>query len=270
MRHAAARLRVLGLFIFGIVPLLAAPAGATPCAPVPDALVGWWQMEGNGADATAQHPGSVVGAGSTFPVGEVGLGYHPVANSVMVIPNHATLNPPVFTIDAWVRLESTPSSNAAVFWKGSVSGANVSSPFGLGIYGSVSNPPLALRPYLTIGNGSLGQIFNGSAQLPIGTFVHLAATADGTTLKLYLNGVLTASVPQVLTPGPSTNPVQIGGITGLSTIGFPGIIDEVELHAQAASASAINAIFLAGMAGKCPLVTLVRPATWGQMKMRYH
>jgi hypothetical protein len=253
-----------------LLALISSPSTAqAACAPVPDSLVGWWKLDGNANDQTGNHPGTVVAAGGTYTAGEVGQGFHPAPGSLVVVPDQAQLNAVDFTIDAWVKLDVIPSVNAGIFWKGSSSGANVTSPFGLGIFGSVSNPSVAGRLYLTTGNGASGQLLNSSAAIPTGSFVHVAATADGATLKLYVNGVLAGSLAQTVSPGPSAFSLQIGGIAGLSTNGVPGTIDEAELHRKAAAAAAIKAIFDAGSQGKCDATTSVHSPTWGRLKTIY-
>jgi hypothetical protein len=269
MRRASAIPATLAAFGFLLAMLAAAPAARAACAPVPDSLAGWWKFEGNAIDQTGRHPGAIVAAGGTFTLGEVGQGFHPAPGSMVVIPNQSELNAVRFTIDAWIKLDAVPSVNAGIFWKGSSSGANVTSPFGLGIFGSVSNPSVAGRLYLTTGNGTSGQLLSSPGAIPAGSFVHVAATADGTTLRLYVNGAPAGVLGETVTPGPSAYALQIGGITGLTTNGFPGTIDEAEVHRQAASAAAIQAIFDAGSLGKCGLPTGVHSSTWGRLKAIY-
>ena len=51
-----------------------------------------------------------------------------------------------------------------------------------------------------------------SGQRP--TWMHVAATYDGTTIRLYVNGVQEASMPAGITIGSSTNGLGIGGLFG--------------------------------------------------------
>ncbi len=242
-----------------------------PCAPVPAGLVGWWRLEGNANDVTTLHNG--VAVGGSFVAGEVGQGYTPAnVGDGILVPDAPTLNPQQFTLDAWVRLDALPGYNVALVWKGNAAGADISSPFGLGIYGVTGGPPaLAGLPFLTIGTGTSEQEIDSSTLAPLGPFFHVAATADGTMLSLYLNGQLVASAPQTVTPVASGFPLQIGGVTlpGALNPG-PAVIDEVEIHDVAATAAEILAIYEAGPAGKCADGAVpVESSTWGGLKARF-
>jgi len=74
------------------------------------------------------------------------------------------------------------------------------------------------------------------------TWYHVAATYDGVTMKLYINGVLEGSTPSVFLPNNTTNPLQIGGNT---TQGhwFPGAMDDVRLYGSPLSASLVSDLY---------------------------
>ncbi|MCH7761957.1 T9SS type A sorting domain-containing protein [candidate division TA06 bacterium] len=79
---------------------------------------------------------------------------------------------------------------------------------------------------------------------------------EGTTLKIYINGVLNATMSGSVAPQVSNLPLTIGqenedclGCDGGNN--FDGLIDEVEIFDRALLASEIHAIFEAGSEGKC-------------------
>jgi hypothetical protein len=91
--------------------------------------------------------------------------------------------------------------------------------------------------------------------VPVNEWTHVAATYDGASLKVYLNGVLEDE--GVYTNGiyPGTNDLAISGAVGGASPGgvinpFPGLIDEPALYNRALSVSEILAIYNAGAAGK--------------------
>ncbi len=234
------------------------PCGLTACAPVPPDLVGWWKLDGDASDVLGRYPGSVMGGGGSFVPAEVAQGFRPDTATIVAIPNAPALNPPQFTVDAWVKLDSLPVGNPVVVWKGDSGGLNVSSPFALEIYGTSQSPAHVGQAVVTVGDGVQFQEVDANVVAPVGAWVHLAATADGARLNLYQDGVVVGSAAQTVTPAPSGYPLQIGGTIALSwPNSFTGIIDEVELHAAAADSQAIRMIFNAGPAGKCAGVAAV-------------
>jgi hypothetical protein len=78
----------------------------------------------------------------------------------------------------------------------------------------------------------------GSAMVPVNTWTHLAATYDGTTLRLYVNGtqVGTQAVSGALVV--STGVLRIGG-NNLWGEFFQGRIDEVRIYNRALTAGEI-------------------------------
>jgi len=248
---------------------LAATAAGEPtaCAPVPPGLVAWWRLEANGADATGVHNGAVFGG--SFIAAEVGNGFRPTGvGSLVQVPNSPALNPTNFTIDFWIKLDALTPGNEPCFWKGDAGGAGISSPFGVLVWGT--NDTSQGKPFVLIGNGLTFQILDAAVTLSLGTFHHVAATASGTTLAIYVDGALSNTAVQTITPVPSTYPVQIGGLA-LAQFGsrLEGTIDEVELHNQAATPAQVLAIYEAGPTGKCPLTVPVETTTWGALKVYY-
>ncbi len=80
----------------------------------------------------------------------------------------------------------------------------------------------------------------GTSQLPLNTWSHLAATSDGTTLKLFVNGVQVGSSPVSGAMHASTNVVRIGGNSIWSSF-FQGRIDEVRIFNLPRTAAQISA-----------------------------
>jgi hypothetical protein len=76
--------------------------------------------------------------------------------------------------------------------------------------------------------------------LPLNRWSHLAATYDATMLRLYVNGVLTASVPAGGPLVASSDPLRLGG-NSISGEWFAGSIDDVRVYNRVLSAAEIEA-----------------------------
>jgi hypothetical protein len=87
-------------------------------------------------------------------------------------------------------------------------------------------------------SGSYGEAF-GSSALALNTWTHLAATYDGSTLRLFVNGVQVGSKAQTGSLLTSANPLQIGGDTFYGQY-FAGRIDEVRVYNTALTQAQIQ------------------------------
>jgi Domain of unknown function (DUF4082)/Concanavalin A-like lectin/glucanases superfamily/Fibronectin type III domain/Bacterial Ig domain/Viral BACON domain len=82
---------------------------------------------------------------------------------------------------------------------------------------------------------------NGTATTPLNAWTHLAATYDGATLRLYVNGVQAASKAVTGAIRTSTGALRIGGNSTWNDEWFAGLIDEVRVYKRALSATEIQA-----------------------------
>src|SRR5207244_961848 len=92
-----------------------------------------------------------------------------------------------------------------------------------------------------------------------GQWYFVAGTYDGSTIKVFVNGLEVASKSITGSINPVSNDLVIGRniVNGGS---FPGLIDEVELFSRALTQPEILGIFNAGSAGKCkPARSCVAP-----------
>jgi hypothetical protein len=205
----------------------------------PSGLVSWWPGDGNvydivgGYDATigeAAYADGVVDQAFMF-----GLG-----NPSLEAPNaHAIDNLQTLTIEAWVKLNSGPSSNIERFVTLYESGSEKAV-----IRHDGENSPGQLHFYMRI-KGELQHVRVDGA-LTAGVFHHVAGTYDGQYMRVYLDG---AKVGETSISGRVYN----GETTvTLSSNDEPldGILDEVCVYNRALSALEIRAIYDAGAAGK--------------------
>lgn len=127
----------------------------------------------------------------------------------------------VFTHEAWCYFTSVPSSfTIASQWSSTTTNAA----WALFYSGGV----LKWR-YQTTG-GATGNAGNAAYTPPTNTWTHIAATGDGTSARVYVDGVHfgTGSNLSGITPRTSTNPLRIGSTQDFA-LDFPGFIDEFRI-----------------------------------------
>ncbi len=80
-------------------------------------------------------------------------------------------------------------------------------------------------------NETWGKHYMVETPVTLNSWAHVAGVYDGSVIKIYVNGVLRASIPASGTLQQSTRPITIGNHP--SPNGFKGKIDEVRLYQQA-------------------------------------
>jgi hypothetical protein len=128
------------------------------------------------------------------------------------------------TLEAWVYPTSVSSAWRDVIYKGNDN------------YYLEGSSPNSSRPAM---GGTFGGTLYGTSPLSANTWSHLAASYDGATMRLYVNGVQVATRAQTGAIATSTNPLQIGGDSIYGQY-FAGRIDEVRIYNRALSAAQIQ------------------------------
>ena len=169
------------------------------------------------------------------------------------IPFSPTLISPSFSVEGWVTPLSQvgdPINQELIFGQSS------------GTYHLVVKPGttgLKVQWGFKAPDGRFTYLVSNT-EIPIGSFSHLAGTWDGTTLGLYINGVLDVQLGPGKTPTSSVScPFSLGGFGVRSqsegcpgNIGgqfFNGVIDELKLHNVALTPLQATTIFKMGDVG---------------------
>lgn len=213
------------------------------CTPPPASMVGWWPGDGNGSDI-------IGGANATL---ENGAGFAPGmvdeafsfdgSDDRLVIPHNDNQNVGTgLTIDAWVK-HDTFHPGATIFQKRTTGNT------GGYVLETSANDPTAL--YLALFIDGDYRFVGLANTVQLGVWQHIAATYDGSAMKLYIDGVEVANTPQTGAINPVADPIVIGRNYVVAEYAFDGQIDEVELFNRALSQAEIQAIYNAGSAGKC-------------------
>ena len=151
------------------------------------------------------------------------------------------LNPAVFTASAWVSPDLTPVSEYCVLSCGQFASPRS----GWLIYQFPNYWDLRLYN----GNGTtLGAEVVGITAPTLGTWEHLAVSWDGTTARLYVNGVLEGSTVSSTSPHytPGTSGGFCMGARADSSFYFPGTISDVAFFNRVLIPREISALALTG------------------------
>jgi hypothetical protein len=230
-----------------------AQAEANSCTLQPDGLVSWYPAQGNVNDSLLENHGRFI----QFPrytAGKVGqafsLGQNIFNVDVIEVPDDPSFDfTNAFTIEMWVAPAEAGRADGTSFFisKGDFNFAGTQS------YGILFLPDG--RVYNRVGNSTDIDSVTSASSIPLNQFSHIATSYDGTTLKVYVNGVLEGSKSTSIgTLLDTTDPLVIGGARFLGNrSSLLGAIDEPSLYNRALSDSEIASIFAAGSAGKCKL-----------------
>ena len=146
----------------------------------------------------------------------------------VTVPDAASLDLTTgMTLEAWVYPTSITNKWRDAIYKGndayylSATSSTGSRPATGGTFGGVNSEVI------------------GPTKLPVNTWTHLAATYDGATQRLFVNGVQVASKARIGSILTSTQPLQIGGDSIYGQF-FAGRIDEVRVYNTALSAAAVQ------------------------------
>ncbi|HEY0108359.1 MAG TPA: LamG domain-containing protein, partial [Fibrella sp.] len=227
------------------------------CVPKPSGIVAWWKAENNAIDSVGGNNGTL-NHGATFAAGKVGqaFSFDGVDDKITVRDAENLKLTSSLTLEAWVLVTALPRNADAGWGKILLRGDDRDGidPYFLAVNANGN-------VYFHIEKGIQGQ--NLAAPAPIGRFVHIAGTLDGSTglMRLYLDGVLASETVTTLRPekdlDPTRNPgLGIGNSQNASKFKFPfnGLIDEVSIYNRALTATEIQELYNAGSGGKCDVL----------------
>jgi hypothetical protein len=245
-----------------LVAFISAPFanGATPSCVVPrTTLVSWWTGDTDETDLYGANNPSAANAVTLVPA-EVLDGFTFGTGGYMDIPPSKALANKKFTWAAWAMPDGIGPNNDDV---GSVI-----------IEQGIDDNDVAValhwradpddRFVFMFGNTGT-EIIYSTDTFPPGVFYFVAGTYDGSTFRLYVNGVLEGTYSEKKTIDYSTETWEIGSTSMIDrSAGFPrtwnGIIDEVQAYSAPLTAAQIESIYKAGSVGVCKAAVLTTPA----------
>ncbi len=210
-------------------------------------LVSLWSGENNAQDSFGGHNGTIFN-GVTYASGKVGKAFSFNGSNYITIANNADFRPGNFTIVSWIKANSfgTNTWNTVFAY-----GASANDPISQGIWDSyyfgVYNGYARLHTLHSFGDYTI----TGNTLITLNQWHMLAATYNGSTSRLYLDGVEVASgTPNAslyydtnvthLSMGEDWNNNQPAGIK------FNGLVDELAFYNNALSAQEMQILFQSG------------------------
>ncbi len=220
-------------------------------------LVGHWTLDGAQTNWNTNTTKDSSGRGNTGTLTSLATTTAPVSGKVgqamkfngstseVIVPAHSSLNfgGSAITVSAWVNPASLSSTYHAV--TASRSGCG-----GTNLNWQLYAKQDTNGPSFSVYNGGAGSgtalVATSSSPLPLNTWSHLTGTFDGTTTRLYINGILVASGTNGAQSTMNTvaAPLTIGR-EGPCTGWFNGKIDDVRVYSRTLSATEVLQLYTA-------------------------
>jgi glucose/arabinose dehydrogenase/PKD repeat protein len=220
-------------------------AGAMPAHAAGGLVAAYGFNEGTGtavADASGTGNAGVTSSTSWTGAGRFGsaLSFNGTSSRVTIADSASLDLSTGMTLEAWVNPSSLGSAWRTVAFKQATAGM---------VYALYADNGGG-RP---TGQVDIGGEQNaiGTAQLPAGTWSHVATTYDGGTLRLYVNGTQVASKAQTGAIPASSSPLQLGGNSIWGEY-FGGLLDEVRVYNRALSPAEIQTDMTTPIGGAAP------------------
>jgi hypothetical protein len=131
------------------------------------------------------------------------------------------------TVEAWVR----PTSGSG--WRTVVLKEDAG-----GLAYALYSATTASRPAVYV-HTNVDVELNGTAAVPLNTWTHLAVTYDGSTLRMFVNGVQVSSRALTGSMPATSSPLRIGGNSVWGEY-YRGLIDEVRIYNRALTGAEIQ------------------------------
>jgi hypothetical protein len=228
-----------------------------------DSPQGYWRLgessgivladsSGNGHDGSPQASPTLGAAGLIFNDSNKAANFDVGTLSRVSVPDHADFTNATVTVECWVKLGTFPTGATREWlvskWVSPNQGWILEAVGTTGWRFFVQNGATAGSASTTFLND------NGTH--------HLVGRTDGTTVKIYVDGVERASGAFATTLADNAAPVEIGGWAGSSAFGAGATIDEVAVYNGALDPARITTHYNVGTFGS--VATIARLGVFGR------
>jgi hypothetical protein len=207
---------------------------APPDAFVDVTLVAYWNFDDTPADGALDssgrgHTATCIGACPTLVPGKNGNGYRfdPDQSHALTVPDSPDFRGN-YTLAAWIYADVNNLHQAVM-----------SKPVGA-VSANSWQLELLTTAKLSVSGGTTHYLEN-PATTAVATWYHVAGTWDGTTKRLYVNGVLVASVASTTTYDTSIVVLGADQNTGSTVLYWDGILDDVRIYNRALTLQELQA-----------------------------
>ena len=204
-----------------------------------DGPVSWWRAEDDALDSAGQNHGTLLDEGTLFAPGHEGQAFSfDGVDDAVVVPHNPNLNVgPGVTIAAWVQATSMGHGRPIAQKRsaGNVGGYTFETTH------APDGPDNGLQWGLWF-PGAMVLLQTPANVLRTGVWQHVAATFDGATMRIFVDGAEVSSEPVSGTVEPTGDPFVIGRNVVLPGVAWHGLLDEIRFYNRALSADEIAAL----------------------------
>src|SRR3989344_4660568 len=232
--------RYLFIILFALVFI---PASDVHAQDITTSLVGHWKFDETSgtvaSDSSGNNKTGTLTNGPTWTTGKINSALNFDGTDDYVNLGNMNVSGSGITIAAWVKADSFSSAIDTRF----ISKANSTSEQGhYWMLGQTNSGGDKLRFRLKAG-GSTQTLIASSGDLPLNTWFHAIATYDGSTMRLYKDGIEVGSVAKLGTIDIDTTiPANIGRNPDGSNH-MDGAMDDVRIYNRALTVSDIQALY---------------------------
>jgi hypothetical protein len=221
------------------------------CVTPPSGLVSWWKAEGDSLDSIGPNGGTAYN-GVSFSAGMSGQAFNlNGAGAHVRLPDSPSLDfSNAITIEGWIYPTNVTAYHD-IFSKWDMVGGIDQRSYATGLL-----PDGTLGFTLCPHGTTVTSLLQSTNTIPTNAWTHFAGTYDGSSMKVYINGVMQNQVAYNLGIFQGTDAVGIGatvggGAPGQAISSFAGKIDEISVYNRALTDTEVQSLFAAGSDGKC-------------------